>query len=86
MKAPKNSKDKLSTNKLFFADWQSSGLKKRYLELKAIDFWNERMSNQKNSLENKSYYGGIYIFLLHQRHLKINKGKQTPENGDATCF
>jgi hypothetical protein len=54
------------------------------LELKAIDFWNERMSNQKNSLENKSYYGGICIFLLHQRLLKNNKGKQTPENGDTT--
>jgi hypothetical protein len=78
------SKDKFSTNKLFFADWQSSVLNKRYLELKAIDFWNERMSNQKNSLENKSYYGGIYIFLLHQRLLKNNEGKQTPENGDAT--
>jgi len=54
------------------------------LELKAIDFWDERMSNQKNSLENKSYYGGIYLFLLHQRLLKNNKGRQTPENGDAT--
>jgi len=54
------------------------------LELKVIYFWDERMRNQKNSLENKSYYGGIYIFLLHQRLLKNSKGKQAPENGDAT--
>jgi len=37
------------------------------------------MSNQKNPLENKSYYGGIYVYLLHQRLLKNNKSKQTPD-------
>ncbi len=36
----------------------------------------KNMNNHKTSLENKSYYGGIYIYFMQQKLLKSKKKKQ----------
>ncbi len=38
----------------------------------------KKMGNHKASLENKSYYGGIYIYFMNQKLLKAKKDKQNP--------
>ncbi len=35
--------------------------------------WNHRMP-----LENKSYYGGIYIYFMNQKLLKSKNGNKKP--------
>ncbi len=35
------------------------------------------MNNHKTPLENKTYYGGIYIYLMHQKLAAIKKNKET---------
>jgi hypothetical protein len=36
------------------------------------------MNNHKTSLENKTHYGGIYIYLMHQKLANTKKNKETP--------
>ncbi len=36
----------------------------------------KNMNNHKTSLENKSYYGGIYSYFMNQKLLKSKKDKQ----------
>ena len=35
------------------------------------------MSNRKTSPENKSYYGGTYLYFMNQKLSKLKKNKQT---------
>jgi hypothetical protein len=37
------------------------------------------MNNPKTPPENKSYYGGIYLYLMNQRLNKNKQSKQTPK-------
>ncbi len=41
----------------------------------------KNMSNHKTALENKSYYGGIYIYFMNQKLRKSKIGQQNP-NGE----
>ncbi len=41
----------------------------------------KNVNNHKASLENKSYYGGIYIYFMNQKLQKSKKDKQSP-NGE----
>ncbi len=41
----------------------------------------KNMNNHKTPFENKSYYGGIYVYFMNQKLLKSKKGKQNP-NGE----
>jgi hypothetical protein len=36
------------------------------------------MGNLKIPIENKSYYGGIYIYFMNQKLAKVRKSKETP--------
>ncbi len=35
------------------------------------------MSNRKTYPENKSYYGGTYLYFMNQKLSKVKKNKQT---------
>ena len=38
----------------------------------------KNMSNHRTPLENKSYYGGIYIYFMNQKLLKSKKDNKNP--------
>jgi hypothetical protein len=38
------------------------------------------MKSHKTPPENKTHYGGIYIFLMNQKLANSKKNKETPNN------
>ena len=56
---------------------QVTELRKLPSDLMGIPKEARNMSNRKTSPENKSYYGGTYIYFMNQKLSKVKKNKQT---------